>query len=69
MKVRDMFHEEVLEDFGYIRRRTECLERKLETMFRDLDRMSKTLVAIQNHADCTEEMFTTIEEFRDYVYE
>ena len=69
MTTRDMFYEEVLEDFKYMRRRTQCLERKLEPMFRDLDRMSKTLVAIQNHDDCTEEMFNMIEELKDYVYE
>ena len=66
---RDMFHEEVLEDFKYMRRRTTRIEKKLEPLFRDLNRMSKILIAIQNHADCTEEMFTMIEEMKDYVDE
>jgi hypothetical protein len=63
----DMFFEEVKEDFKYMRRRTECLERKLEPLFNDLYRMAKIINTIQNHSDCTEEMFTMIEEMKDYV--
>ena len=48
---------EMQEDFNYIRRRTECLERKLI----DLDKMNKTLKEIQNREDCTEEIFILIE--------
>ena len=62
-----MFLEEVKEDFEYIRRRTECLERKLEPLFHDLNRMAKILNAIQNHSDCTEELYNMIEEMKDYV--
>lgn len=65
--MRDMFLEEVKEDFNYMRKRTERIERKLEPLFRDLNRMAKILNAIQNHSDCTEELFTMIEEMKDYV--
>jgi hypothetical protein len=67
-KLKDMFFEEVKEDFKYIRRRTECLERKLEPLFDDLHRMSQIIDAIQNHSDCTEDMFAMIEEeLKDYA--
>ena len=66
--MKDMFFEEVKEDFEYIRRRTECLERKLEPLFDDLHRMAQIIDAIQNHSDCTEDMFTMIEEeLKDYA--
>ena len=66
--MKDMFFEEVKEDFKYIRRRTECLERKLEPLFDDLHRMSQIIDAIQNHSDCTEDMFAMIEEeLKDYA--
>jgi hypothetical protein len=65
--MRDMFFEEIKGDFEYVRRRSELLERKLEPLFHDLNRMAKILNAIQNHSDCTEELFNIIEEMKDYV--
>lgn len=65
--MKDMFFEEVKEDFEYIRKRTECLERKFEPLFEDLHRMARILNAIQTHSDCSEDMFTMIEEMKDYV--
>lgn len=65
--IEDLFLNELKGDFNYIRKWSNSMERKIEPLFEDLNRMAKILNAIQNHSDCTEELFTMIEEMKDYV--
>jgi hypothetical protein len=63
----DMFLSELKEDLKFIRNWSSSMERKIEPLFEDLYKMSNTLQTIQNHKDCTEEMFVLIEEMSDYT--